>query len=280
MCTDLVFNSAFTLPGEGATLTQLEYALAILAGLKFKETVDGRHVFERFDAKNLQELRYVIPRLDDPRSDSSAMAEILKELGGFSSWMPLTNGKHTGLVYPERNILPMTRTDNGALCGKWKITFPQSYTDHNRPQNNINLPIVQVGEEYTGYNLLEVVCRGVLAHAGRYKDVFLYFDDKGGNWQHIALNSQQLFKLNKGDWERFHRRFIWFPSLNKYAYLMDSSTGLPADVWEAKTALARKEVEDRKKWTKSEDLRDYLDNYRYKGKGVFDNNRLPRGELL
>lgn len=277
--TDLVFNSAFTLPGEGATLPQLEYALALVARFTFKGMVDGRALFSRLDARHKQDLIYLVPRADDPRADSGAMAEILRANGAWSCWMPLHNGKHTSLIDHPANVLSQYQGESGALLGTWKIVFPQSFNEMNRPQNNPKFPIVQVGEEYSGFNLLETVCRGCLGYAGRYKDVYLYRDDKHNTWRSISLNGAQLYKLTKGHWEQFHRRFIWFPSLNKYAHLLEWGN-FPPDMWKAKTALAEKELTDRQAWKNSADLRDYLDNFRYKGKGVFDNNRLPHGELL
>ena len=75
--------------------------------------------------------------------------------------------------------------------------------------------------------------------------------------------------------EAFHHRFVWFPTLlNPYAYAL-----FPADIWEKKVKLAAREIIDRKKYDK-ENLRDFLENYRYRGKAVFDEKRLPKGYLI
>lgn len=283
MCsTDLVISDRFTLPGEAAKPTDIDTALAYIARLVWREESDGRQIFTQLTRayKNtVQDLRYLVLSPDDDRTDSELMISLCKQYECQGIWMPLHNGRSTKmLTYHTSNVTPLTTTENNAYLGQWKITFPQEQGDYNRTLANMKLPRVQVGEEYQGYNLLEVVCRGVLAHAGRYKDVFIYHDDKHNTWRSIALNNTQIQRLCLGNWEAFHRRFIWFPSLNPYAYALETAR-FPTDAWERKVKLAAEEVESRKKYDK-ENLRDFLENYRYRGKDPLNATRLPKGHLL
>lgn len=282
MCsTDLVISDRFTLPGEAATNSDIDTALAYLARMTWREESDGRQIFTHFTRafKNTtQDLRYLVLSPDDDRHDIERVKELREEYDCHGVWMPLQNGRCTKMLTDcTCSVLPLTSTENNAYLGQWKITFPQELGDYNRSLANMKLPRVQVGEEYQGYNLLEVICRGILARAGRFKDVYLYHDDKADNWQSIALNNTQLQRLSHGSWETFHRRFIWFPSLNPYAYALESGR-FPADAWARKVKLAAEEVESRKKYDR-ENLRDFLENYRYRDKDVFNATRLPKGLL-
>lgn len=284
MCsTDLIMNSRFTLPGA-ANRQQINEALAILGALNYVETIDGRQVYSRLDARNQQNLRHAILTDEDWLATSNdTRLDIVKSLNCFTAWNPLANGKQLkSLVTHDLSVRSNTVDDNGSFAGTWTLSTTQHTEAFGKSCARISAMQPQVAEDYTGKDLFETVARGLLGSHGRFKDVYLYLHKNGTydkpGWRSIALNAQQRGKMMRGDWEGFHRRYIWFPSLNPYAHALDSLSAANSS-WDRKVELAAKELEDRKKWKTKEDLRDFLDNYRYKGKGVFDENRLPKGLL-
>ncbi|HFU2857297.1 TPA: hypothetical protein ACGQ50_000837 [Enterobacter cloacae] len=278
MSYDLKLSDRFTLPGEAATLSDIDHAMAIIAGMQHADSDDGRHIYTRHDARHNQDLRYLVLRDDDNRQDVEQLRALGKQYECFGIWTPLRNGQqlHT-LTNHTMRVLSHAYSESRAVLGEWQVQFPQEHGDFNRTLCNMKADRLQVGETFMGRDLFEVIGRGILSHWGRYKDVYLYHDDTHKVWRHICLSRDQFIRLVRGQWETFHRRFIWFPSLSEYAYALETFQ-FPQDAFKRKAALAAKELVDRAKWDK-ENLRDYLANYRYRDKDVFNEKPLPKGTL-
>ncbi|ENA1762663.1 hypothetical protein ABF236_003433 [Yersinia ruckeri] len=274
---DLIITENFTLP-ETPSRAQLERALAHFGGFtEVKALPNGRILLGHFRGKYTN--KYLILADGDDRSPEKKKTA-LKEASADFIFDPLDDPMVANLIIDYR-LCPQPYIGRKCeLVGTWRVSTKKVEGGFDMPDTSLIADEIQIQECYEGYSLRETACRAVLGLNGRFKDVYYYYSEKHGTLRNISLNEQQKAALiNKTSFEAFHRRLIWFPKLAKYSYALNSALNIDPELLKRVEAKALKAIEDRKQYTNKEDFFDFLDNYCYKNKGLFDKNRLNTGVI-
>ncbi|MEB7891863.1 hypothetical protein NGK36_21630 [Hafnia alvei] len=276
---DLIITRDFTLP-ENATRAQLERALALISGLKEIAVLpNGRVIFSKSEVNYVN--KYVVLADDDNRS-REAKISACKEVGASIIFDPFVDPIIAKMVIGKQFTIAPNIGGSQGLVGSWSLsTRPASTSRFDIQSANIAADEIYVQETFKGYNIRETACRAALGLVDRYKDVYYYYSEKLNGFRIIALSEEQKqFLILRSSLEDFHRRLIWFPHLTQYVYalLHTGSVPLNAEKLARLEEKARKALDDRKQY-KRDELFDFLDNYYYKDKGVFDKSRLKTGVI-
>lgn len=276
---DLIITRDFTLP-ENATRAQLERALALISGLKEIAVLpNGRVICSKSEVNYVN--KYVVLADDDNRS-REAKISACKEVGASIIFDPFVDPIIAKMVIGKQFTIAPNIGGSLGLVGSWSLsTRPASTSRFDIQSANIAADEIYVQETFNGYNIRETACRAALGLVDRYKDVYYYYSEKLNGFRIIALSEEQKqFLILRSSLEDFHRRLIWFPHLTQYVYalLHTGSVPLNAEKLARLEEKARKALDDRKQY-KRDELFDFLDNYYYKDKGVFDKSRLKTGVI-
>lgn len=276
---DLIITRDFTLP-ENATRAQLERALALISGLKEIAVLpNGRVIFSKSEVNYVN--KYVVLADDDNRS-REAKISACKEVGASIIFDPFVDPIIAKMVIGKQFTIAPNIGGSLGLVGSWSLsTRPASTSRFDIQSANIAADEIYVQETFNGYNIRETACRAALGLVDRYKDVYYYYSEKLNGFRIIALSEEQKqFLILRSSLEDFHRRLIWFPHLTQYVYALLHTLSIPlnAEKLARLEEKAAKALDDRKQY-KRDDLFDFLDNYYYKDKGVFDKNRLKTGVI-
>lgn len=279
-CTqDLIITRDFTLP-ENATRAQLERALAMISGLNEVAVLpNGRILFSKPHVNYAD--KFLVLADNDDRSREAKIAAC-KESGASILFDPFVDPLIAKMVINRQFTITPNIGGTLGLVGSWSISTKQANTGRfDIPSANIAADEIYVQETFIGYNIRETACRAAFGLVDRYKDVYYYYSEKLSGFRIIALSEEQKqFLILRSSLEDFHRRLIWFPHLTQYIYALihTGNIRLNAEKLTRLEEKARKALDDRKQY-KRDDLFDFLDNYYYKDKGVFDKNRLKTGVI-